>query len=176
MCISLESKLDTIPAGTGLLNKHTADWVIRWWICFVSIAFLLLTWIWELKSRLSVCPLSKYNYPVHSVTCTCQNHVWKARSSTTRVEESQRDVKRTDWERRGDKKGKRYANTTMTSSLREEREGCERGEQSHVETHEWEETLHQDSSSKGKKSEELRCWFRKDNIALLDCQSPQPDH
>lgn len=85
----------------------------------------------RIKSRLSVRPLSKYNWPVHSVTCTCQKCGMSQKQwAQRRVKESQRDVRRTDWD-----EGKRYANTRMTSSLREEKkraESEERREQSHV--------------------------------------------
>lgn len=132
MCIRLESKLDTTTAGVGLFNKHTADWVIHWWICFVSIAFLLLTWIRELKAGClyvlcpnitTPCTLSPALVRIMSQKQGAQHSCW---GKSKGYEENRLRPA-------GRQKGKRYANTTMTSSLREEKEGCEWGEQSHVE-------------------------------------------
>lgn len=126
--IRLESKLDTTTAGVGLFNKwNTADCVTE---CSMMKLFCLYSFSppdlnSRIKSRLSVRPSSKYNRPVHSVTCTCQKcGMSQKQRAQRRVKESQRDVKRTDWD-----EGKRYANMRMTSSLREEKkEGWEWGE------------------------------------------------
>lgn len=124
----------------------------------------------RIKSRLSVRPSSKYNRPVHSVTCTCQKcGMSQKQRAQRRVKESQRDVKRTDWD-----EGKRYANMRMTSSLREEKkEGWEWGEaraKSRMKQ-KWAE-MENHSFVKQKKKTELHYLFRKDNITLRDWQSP----
>lgn len=121
-----------------IIHSWLCDWLFHWLICLVSIAFLLLTWIWELKA---VClyvlcpnitnPCTLSSALVSSVACLKSRElnivlrkvkgIWREQTETGREKKKKK------------KDGKRYANTTMTSSLREEKEAEseERREQSH---------------------------------------------
>lgn len=108
-----------------IINSWLWDWVFHWWVCLVSIAFLLLTWIQELKVCMSLCP---------NITNSCTlspalvRNVACLKSRELRVVlRKVKGIWREQTERQK-KDGKRYANTRMTSSLREEKEGWEWGE------------------------------------------------
>lgn len=115
--------------------KHSwqCDSVFHWWICFHLHIFPPSNLNSGIKSRGGVCPLSKYNQPMNSVTCPCQ-----ACLKSRKLNVVLRRVKGMWREQSGKKNkkngGKRYANIRMTSLLREENEGWqwERQERSHV--------------------------------------------
>lgn len=106
-----------------------------------------------IKSRLSVCPLSKYNYPMHSVTGTCQKCGMSQKQRAQRhVEESQRDMKRREQTETGRKKWEEICIHDKWHHRWERKKRAvseERREQSHV-WNKWEEMYHQDSSKQKK--------------------------
>lgn len=151
---------------------------------FVSstIDYLLLTWNQESKAgRLSaLCP-NITNPWCTPVTCTCQTcgTSWKQRLSIVlrKVEGIWREQTATRRQREKKKKRGRDMLKHEDDIIAEGRKKKRRlSEGRREQSHEWKTSqrkYHQDSS---KYTQELRYWFRKENIAPLDRQSLKTDH
>lgn len=150
--------------------KHSwlCDWVLHWWSCFVSIAFLLLTWIQELKAGCLYVLCPNITDPctlspalVRNVACLKSSELnvvlrrvkgmWGEQTET-----KGRDMLTRGWHHRWEKKKRGLRVRRGESKVTYETKVRGNGKPQFCKT----------------KENRITLLFRKDNITLRDWQSP----